>query len=207
VPKVLAKAGDSLADVYDVEGSIAGVDELITRDVTTFHEMGGTIFSERISGNIRRLSTGALAQNATFDLTITDLPASVSRILNMAIVMQIGDLGSRVGRATVAIRSAVQGREVPVYVWDNALDSVASIRIVDDGGAAGNTELLRPATMGLMSPGLLQGTGQPQVVSDIAFRGTINGFGAGTVELILLFQLAFSQIEGVSSRGLPVPSW
>jgi len=67
MPKVLGQVGVSLADAYDIEGSIAGVDELVTRDVSLTHDMAATIFSERVSTAIRRSATAALAQNTLFD--------------------------------------------------------------------------------------------------------------------------------------------
>ena len=43
--KILSQAGISLADLYNVEGSIAGIEQLDTRELPIVHEMSGTIFS------------------------------------------------------------------------------------------------------------------------------------------------------------------
>jgi len=200
--KILGKGGDSLADMYDVAGSIAGVEELDSESVKVVHEMGATIFSERLSGTIRRISTGDINQSTVFDLTLTDLPGTPNRILGVQV---IADVSGRASNAMVAVRDPVAGREFPVWVWDVTDDLEQDIRIVDNGAAVADMELLVPRS--LQTPSFLIGNNQPQGVPDIAFRGQSGAFGAGTVEIIALIYITFSQVGGLSSRGLPVPSW
>ena len=80
MPKILAQAGISLADVYDVEGSIAGTDELLSEDVSLVHEMGGHMMSERCRSFVVTLATGDQIQNANFAATGGLIPDSPNRI-------------------------------------------------------------------------------------------------------------------------------
>lgn len=199
--KIQSRVGNTLADTYDARGGIAGLEELRTQEVALVHEMGDTIQSERFSGTIRRRSAGAISQNSNFDSVISDLPAGVSRILGIAVLVD----ADRLSLCTVLLRDPVAAREMPILIWE-AGDTVAPLRIDDAGSGGANTfVLVAPSPNSPVS--LLVGTGQPQRVSDIALRGSTTGFGAGTVEPILLVHLAFAAIGGLSSRGLPIPSW
>ena len=80
MPKILSQAGDSLADSYDVAGSIAGVDDLITQDVQLLHEMGGTIFSERLTSQVLTIASGSIAQNSEYTGQFEDAADSPTRI-------------------------------------------------------------------------------------------------------------------------------
>lgn len=202
MPKVLAQAGTSLADVYDIEGSIAGVDQLISEEVHLQHEMGGAIFSERFNGHIQRLATGALVQNTDFDVISTELPDAVGRILGITVVAAPI---ARTGRAMVAIRDPGPGRELPLFVWDIANDVESQISIVEDGGASGLQAAL--ISNPLMIPNFSFGAEQPDVMNELAFRGRTTAFGAGTVSLVALVYIGFGAIAGISSHGLPIPSW
>ena len=203
--KILAQAGNSLADIYDVEGSIAGIDQLETRELPIVHEMGGTVFSERFSGNIRRAATAALAQNTAFDVVLQDFGATVQRVLAVSVFTDT--VAGRVDNAMVAVRDPGDDREVPIWHWDTAVDADLAIRIVDDGAAAQARIFLRPVTLLGGLPNILTGVDQPRSVQEIAFRGLTSGFGAGTVTLFLVLHVCFSQVGGLSSRGLPIPSW
>ena len=200
--KVLGQAGTSLADVYDVEGSIAGVDQLLSEDVNTVHEMGDTIASERFSGAIRRLQSGAINQSTSFGVSLTDLPAGVWRILNIAV---LGNQTARTANLSV-LMADTNGREIPLFVWDVAQDIESVVRIDENGAGATNLRYFI-GNPGLLGPTMGVGTGQPQRVDEIAFRGTSSAFGAGTVTYTLLIYIALMQVGGLSSIGLPVPSW
>jgi len=204
MPKVLSQAGISLADTYDVEGSIAGIETLESRDVSLVHEMGATILSERLSGTIRRVSTAALAQNTAFDSFFTDLPAGISRILGITV---FSDVAARVGQLSVMARDPTSGREQPLWVWQSTNDLEFNVRMSDNGAAAANHSFYRPIHPIRALPSLIIGGGQPQRVSDVAFRGLTNAFGAGTVTVVLIMYIALMQVGGISSRGLPVPGW
>ncbi len=202
MPKILSQAGISLADVYDVQGSIAGVEELSSGEVSLVHEMGATIFSERLSHNIRRSGTGAILQSVNFNLVINDLPAVPTRLLGVAV---FSDNAVRVLHAAILARSAGDGREIPIWVYDQV--NFLAIRMEDAGGGVADHELLLGNVQATMLPTFVGGNEQPQIVNELAFRGTTTAFGAGDVTITALYYTAFSQVGGLSSRGLPIPSW
>jgi len=200
--KVLSQSGDSLADLYDVEGSIAGIEQLETRELPIVHEMGATVFSERLSGFIRRSVTGNVAQSTSFNITMAGLPNGIFRILGLAVLV---DTVGRTAFVQVALRSIVGGREIPVFVWDTDNNVTSDILIVDDDAAAAVFGYLVPGPNLLPSLGV--GVGQRQRVGEeIVMRGSTSAFGAGNVELTLLVYLGLTH-TGISNRGLPVPSW
>lgn len=205
--KILAQAGISLADVYDVVGSIAGVSQLLSQEgVGLQHEMGGTLFSERLRGNIERLTTGDLAQNVTWDLTFTIDPGiHLYRVLGVYVQ---ADAPARVTQAQVSLRSAEQGRELPIFIWDSTNDVDTNIRVLENGAAV-TSDFAMMQTRPQAMPSLgISGDQRTRVGDEIVFRGLTSGFGAGTVEVVALFYLAFpSFTSSVSSRGLPLPAW
>jgi len=201
--KILSKSGDSLADAYDVEGSIAGIDTLETRELPIVHEMGGTVFSERMGGRHTRMISGALLQTVTFDITSTDITPGVNRLLG---VMVFGDAAARVSHAMVAIRDPVTGREFPIFIWDSVNNVETTIRIIDNDGAVATQFALigSPTAM----PSFAFGPDQPQSMPELVFRGATLTFGAGNVTLKALVYRTFASVaSGLSSRGLPVPGW
>jgi len=208
VGKVLSRAGVSLADMYNVQGSIAGVEELNSREVQVVHELGTTIFSERFGAGVRRVTTGDLVQSTAWDLVITGLAATpASRIMGVAV---LADVPARTNMAQVSVRDPFDGRELPIWVWDSTTDQFVDIRIVDNGAAAANIQYLQPTQRSYTLPALLV-RAVPSPVSglpEVAFRGQTSAFGAGTVEHILLFTTAQAITGRVpSSEGLPIPSW
>lgn len=200
--KILSRSGDSLADTYDVVGSIAGIEHLESRELTLVHEMGATLFSERFSGALRRISPAATAQGTNFNAVMTGLPAGASRIFALQVFT---DDASRLANVVVSLRSAVDSSEIPIWVWDqtNSID----VRFEDAGAGVATLTLLIPETGLSALPNMLVGSGQPQQVEQIAIRGLTTAFGAGTVTVTVLVYLGLSQIGGLSSRGLPIPSW
>jgi len=201
--KIQAQAGQSLADIYDIKGSIAGIDDLETRELGIIHEMGATVFSERYGQIVNRSSTGAIAQNITWDNVLTNLATAPNRLLAMVVY---ADAGARVLRAQVSIRSGFQSREVPVWIYDGT--NFIATRL-DDNGTLGVSDVLLPNVQQTQLPNMMGGSGQPgtNVASEIAFRGTTTGFGAGTVTVTMMALGAFADLGGVSSYGLPIPSW
>lgn len=198
--KVLSRAGTSLADVYDVRGSVAGVGELLSQEVQVVHEMGATIFSERMRTQILRLSSGDVAQNVDIDATITDMPGAPARILAVAVFV---DTASRLSRLAVHVRDPDAGQEIPIWIFAGGTDH--TMRIADDGAAAADVTLLTPDNYN--APNLLGGNLQVPSAHEIAMRGRTSGFGAGTVEAVALVYIAFAEIGGVNSKGLPLPGW
>ena len=202
--KILSQSGNSLADLYDVEGSVAGIDSLETRELPIVHEMGSTVFSERFSGNVRRGVTAALTQNTAFDVILTDFGQSAIRIVG---VLVFANSAGRVDNAMVAVRDPGDGREVPIWHYETSVDNDLNIRIDDNGAGAAAAILLRPVTLLENMPSMIIGNGQPAPMAEIAFRGLTSGFGAGTVITTVVLYTQFAEIGGISSRGLPIPSW
>lgn len=200
MPKVLSRSGTSLADVYDVEGSIAGVEQLLTADVQVVHEMGATIMSERLRTQILRLTSGAIAQNTDIDAVFTAMPGAPARILAVAVIV---DTSARLSRLAVHARDPDAGQEIPLWVFAGGTDH--TIRIADDGGAAADVTLLTPDNYN--APNLLGGNLHVPSAHEFSMRGRTSGFGAGTVEATALVQVAFAEVGGVNSKGLPLPGW
>jgi len=202
VPKVLAKSGDSLADLYDVVGSIAGVEELQSRDVQLLHEMGGTIFSERLSTRILSDTSGAVAQSTAIDTVILGFTTQpLARILGIFVFV---DVTARIADLAVSLEDdAAVGQGIPIWVWGGTEDVV---RMVDAGVGVNAIALVPTAAFNLM-PALMLGTPQPERTPNLTMRGNTSAFGAGTVEAIVHTLIAFPALGGVSSRGLPLPSW
>jgi len=200
--KILSQSGISLADAYDVQGSIAGVERLDSEEVKTVHEMGGTMFSERFQGALRRRETGDIAQNTNWAQLITDLPAGPSRVFAVAVFAESDD----VSHAVVSIRDPVSEREVPIWQWNTGVDTANLSLWQDSGAAVAAIFYLRPLVlMGI--PSFIIGGDQRVPVPDIAFRGRTTAFGAGTVNVILTLYIGHTHVGGLSSFGLPIPSW
>jgi len=201
--KILGKSGDSLADVYDVQGSIAGVEELDSESVKVVHEMGATIFSERFSTTLRRTTSTAIAQNIAFKVDVTDLPSTPSRILGISVIATL----DRIEKCSMAVADPLSSREMPFFVWDTNVDASIPVRWDDNGGGTVSEFFLRPLGGYLGIPLMLGGSGQPQTVPDLIFRGLSTGFGAGEVAVVATMMIAFSAVGGLDSRGLPIPGW
>jgi len=207
--KILSQSGDSLADIYDVEGSIAGIDTLESRELPIVHEMGATIFSERFSTLILREFVDDFGQSTGFNRTVSGIPVAAGsespfmRILAVAVFIETT---ATMDLASVSIDGG-DGQEIPIWSWDNAVDAEASVRTVVSGGAAGTQIFLRPAVGALMLPAIIALPGQPQNTPSLFFRGISAAFGAGTTQITALVHVAFPRQTGVSARGLPIPSW
>jgi len=198
--KILSQSGNSLADMYDAEGSIAGIDELVTRELPIVHEMGVTVFSERYHTAIRRFASGGLAQNTAISLQAADLPSAPTRLLGAAV---ISDVAARVDRLAISLRDPGATNEIPIWVFDG---TSTPIEFADAGAGTATFDLL--GAQQVFVPGMVGGDGQPfRMVSDIAIRGDTTGFGAGTVFVRAFLLLAFAFQGGLSSRGVPIPSW
>jgi len=199
--KVLSQSGISLADVYDVEGSIAGIEQLDSREVSLVHEMGHTIFSERFSTFSRRANI-EVSQSTNFEAFIVDLPSVPTRIIAISV---FSDNTARLSGAAVMLREPAEPREIPIWIWDGSSTTIFA-RFRDAGGNLISHQVMVPTLEQV--PNFVGGRKQPQFPTEIAFRGTSTGFGAGTVECTLLVHIAFSQIGGnISSHGLTIPSW
>jgi len=200
VVKILSQSGRSLADIYDAEGSIAGIDQLETRELPIVHEMGATVFSERFVTSIRRMASGALAQNTAISLALATLPSTPTRLLGVAV---ISDVAARVDRLAISLRDPGATNEIPVWVFDG---NSTPIEFADAGAGTATFDLL--GAQQVFTPSFVGGNGQPgRMVSDIAVRGDTTGFGAGDVFVRVFLHIAFAAAGGVSSFGLPLPGW
>lgn len=205
MPKVLGQAGISLADAYDVEGSSAGTDFLEAESVHLSHEMGATIFSERIASYIYTLNSGALLQNATWDDRWIYLPNTVSRLVGVSVCVIAAEAG-RVANCQVSIETLPTVAEIPVWMWDITDDIETPVRWSRAGAAAAAYSFLRP-TVGPALPALCVGVEAQYSGSMIQFRGLTGAFGAGNVTAILQLHVLYAALAGMSSVGLPIPSW
>ncbi len=203
--KVQSQSGNSLADQYDVQGSIAGIEQLETRELPIVHDLAPVLFSERLGAAVRRVTSGDILQSTAFDLLLTDLPAGISRIVGLSVIT---DNPARVADCIVTIQQDDGDREIPIFIWDSNEDSV-SARIIDDGAAATSFAFLTSNLNLTHLPTTLVGTSQPRRMSRIALRGVSTAFGAGTVVVTALLHILLTHLGGdvPSNRGVLVPSW
>ena len=141
--KIQAQAGSSLADVYDVRGSIAGIDQLETNDLPIVHEMGATVFSERLVGRLNRGTSGAIAQNTTFDIDFASLVENeaLARVVGISVWT---DAAARLVNVAWLLVDDRDGREIPVWAWDSVNGISVITRLSNQGAAAANVDLLIP---------------------------------------------------------------
>lgn len=198
-PKILSKAGESLADLYDVKGSVAGVEELNSRDVGLQHEMGGTIFSERLRTDIIRNAPIVVAQNVTTDDTYSSF--FVDRPSRIMSIEMLTDDESRLLQVTMAIRTSPT-QEIPIWAWQ-LTDQSLPVRFIDAGSSA--TMQLLINQMPMTFPSML--VGDQNRVPRLGIHFISSGFGAGTVSLTTIIHTLHVEEEGISSHGLPLPSW
>lgn len=204
--KILSQAGQSLADMYDVEGSIAGIDELLTRELPIVHEMGATIFSERLRIQVWNINTGPLPQNTNFDLGILNpSQAGMGRILGVVVVCNIA---AQVATASVSIDRPLAGgatiNECPIWIWGG--DSYPTRLELDTSIVQRDVLLCAPGQCFI--PNFVSGNRQgPWPMLHVMFRGRMAGFGAGTETIWFKTMIGFFQTDGVSEYGTPVPSW
>ena len=204
--KVQSSAGSSLADTYDVVGSVIEIERLETRHPQAVLDLQATVFSERLSGAMRRFTSGDILQSVTFG-TIETMPLVPCRLLA---IQMFTDNAARITRACVVVRSEFTdgtAQEIPICVWD-ATNS-ESVRFVDDNNAAAPLALLVPTLASLRDPLMTFGLEQQENAHQLVLRGDSSAFGAGTVEIWAVAYIAHAIGTGVgpSSHGLPIPSW
>jgi len=206
--KVLGQAGISIPDVYDVVGSQAPIDRLSSEEPQYVHEMGSTIFSERFSGQIGRNPTGDIDQNVTIGTIITGLNAPINRLHGLSVWNAGNNTVARLLRLAIYSRapdgaSTPLERENLIWIWDGTVTAATNM----DEGTVATVEYLNPVAALTQLPAMQTSQVQPLAVPEFAMRGRTLGFGAGTIELILNTHFGFAEIIGVSSYGLPIPSW
>lgn len=207
--KILSQAGTSLADIYDVEGSVVGLDALSVEEIQGVHELGGTIHSERLSVFHRNIASDDELQNVAFNTSMSGFPDSINRILGIFVVASVA---SRVAFVTLSIGDPATGREHIIWAWDETADAEGPVRW-DDGSGAANISGLRTLAGPLgTQPNLLVRTGARWRMPSMVMRGLTNGFGAGNVTVTAQIMLcrpdrSVTAPGDPNSRGLPIPSW
>jgi len=204
--KILSQDGQSLADIYDVEGSIAGIEQLETRELPIVHEMGATVFSERFTTRVFRIPTGDMLQTVTFRQELTTLPETPARLLGLRVIT---DFTSRIARCAVLVNDPTVSQDFPIWVLDTSTVASETLTMEDAGGSVTVADLLPRPALNLLSPIFVGGSEQQgNMVSNVALVGLTTTFGAGDVEVIALLYLAFPRRDiNISSKGLPIPSW
>lgn len=205
---IQSRIGASLASLYDVRGSIAGLEILRQEEVSVVHDMALTASSERMSAAIRRAEIGETAQSINFALVMSDFPTDPWMLHGLQVVTVDAEADfTRIG--VNMRRTAPNGdfQEMPIWNWDETNSSSAIL--VDDDNAAAQFVLFHPVEGTKVLPLLMLGTDQPQTVQDLIIRGDTAAFGAGTVTLVVLARLSLFDPGGLnrSAHGLPVPSW
>jgi len=199
-PRILSQAGKSLADVYDVVGSVAGIDELHSREVHLSHDMASTIFSERMASRILQDSTPTTTQSDDFDSEILLLPATPFRIHGITIFNGTLNTVARLANLVIVMRDELNTNDTIVWMWDG------TVEIQRLEGAAKEVLMPEIGFAGCL-PSIGMGGDQPATVGQMFARGDTLAFGAGDITLGIRTHISFSQLEGVSSVGLPIPSW
>ena len=205
--KIQTKSGSSIADTYDVVGSIAGVQELDQDSVKVVHEMGATIASERMGVSVLRVDTGVILQSVVFGASIfgVQLPPTVFKLVNLIV---FADVAGRLTNVAVVARdpNAAVIQEVPIWTWDGGATN--TVRMSDEGAATAEVEVLIP-TAGISAvPLFMSGRAQPNEFSELIVRGTTSAFGGGDVTIAMLAVFAHPDHALIGgSVGLPIPSW
>jgi hypothetical protein len=210
MPKILAQAGISLADSYDVEGSIVGVEDLNAGDVSLIHEMGGTIMSERLQSFILRLVPTAPAASSNWTVSSGELPDCANRILGAIVVMPSAN-STDITNCSISIQNGAIDRQFPFWTWDTGEDAEIRIRFNLDGAGPEDFRQLRPRE-GIQLPSLATRLGLGEQMPNIRFNGTTSAFGGGTVAIEAYVHICRPNPEvpspgHPSSHGLPLPGW
>lgn len=209
--RVLAQAGHSLADLYDVEGSSIDIEALDNDEVKLVHDLSGTIHAERLHANLNVMDSTAQAQNLSWDVELVGFRANVpQRLLGISV---LANTAARVTRASISLAdNSTNAPEIILWAWDIADDAEVSTLWSDNGAAVAVFFLLSPLGYVSVLPTLLVRLGVAAGMPSIFFRGSTEAFGAGTVRTraILHFARPLPPLVAAgdpSSAGLPLPSW
>jgi len=204
--KILSRAGASLADIYDVEGSIAGIEQLETRELGIVHEMGATVFSERFSTRIIRITTGDIAQNTDFNIEEVNVSETPARLLGVQVFATVV---SQTLRCAVLATDPILGQDFPLWVFDTAATNSDTV-FLEDAAVHSNKQVLVPRIGIPVGPAFVGGREQQgTMASSVTLTGRTTGFGAGVVVHTALLLIAFARSDGSRSppRGITIPSW
>lgn len=202
MPKVLSQSGMSLSDAYDILGSVAGIDQLLTEEVQVVHDLAQTLTMERMQARIFTLVSGLIAQSTAFSVTLNPVTEAPVRVYGITVQV---DTTSRLANCNVTARDPANSTEIPMWVWDATAED--TIRM-DDGVALADQIVLRPSEFYNPLPMCLYGTELAEHVNEFRLRGNTSAFGAGTVRTTAQIYMSFLDAPGtLSSRGVPIPSW
>lgn len=208
---VQAQAGFSLGDIYDVVGSVVGIRSLDMDEVKAVHELGATIFSERLNANLNMMDSTSILQNVSFNIELVGFRPDVpQRLLGVSV---LSNTTARLTRASLSIRGQpATSPELVFWAWDSAADPETEVRWSDNGAAVATFFMLTPLALSAIMPTMLIRLGVGALMPSIFFRGTSSGFGAGNVRVraILHFARPMPPLVAAgdpSSHGLPLPSW
>jgi len=204
VAKILSKIGDSLADTYDIEGSIAGIDQLNSADVSLVHDMSQVMLSERLAGDLVALDSPATDASTSFNVTLASPTATPSRIQQVSVINEVTNTVARLTHLAIYLRDRAGNQEVPIWVWDG---TVSVQRMAFDGTVVATVEILTPIPAFSTLPSMQIGAGQQRSVEDFVMRGSTEAFGAGDITLRSLIYLNFPFSTGLPNRGITIPSW
>jgi len=205
VAKVQSRVGRSLADLYDVEGSIVGIEDLLSGDVNVVHDMAWTAAAEQRTSAIRRAAT-SFAQSTDVTVEIAGLPLDNFVLQGLAVIT---DDESRLVNATVVARNIARTQDYPLWVWDerNTPDD-APVRL-EDNNVTANFDFLIPVPGAVSPPMAMHGRNQPDRggILELRLLARSTAFGAGTVSVTLLAMISLVNPGGLnnSAYGLPVP--
>lgn len=212
--KILSQAGISMADTYDIEGSIVGVENLDANNVSLVEDMGPRVMAERMKTIMVTGTTGALADAIDFNITVlgsTTIPSPdcASRVLSVNVYIPAAN-ATEIENWSLTVRDQNLQREAALITWDIDIDSEVKVVWNNDGAGAANFIQLRPLTHQL--PGLLTRAGDLEIAPLLLWRGTTAAVVATTVTATLVIQLARPNRTNPaagqpSSHGLPIPSW
>lgn len=205
---IQTKAGESLADQYQVAGSSVEITELRDKEgINLSHDMGAVLLSERMELQNRQISAEAVAQGVNFEETFT-APGLADAPSRLIAIRMIANETARILRATLMLQDPQSGREVPLFAWDSAADAEVVVLWSDNGAARAGDFLLAPVIAVTILPVLLVRMGALHTMPNLILTGRTEAFGAGTVTLRCLMTIA-APIAGPTGAtvGLPIPSW
>lgn len=205
--KILSQSGIALADQYQIEGSIVGVENLQTEDVSLVHEMGAAMASERMKQIQVLMEPTAPLENINFSLSSGNVADCPNRILHAAVYIPAANAGD-ITSCQLSIEDGSTGVNTVFFEFNDAQDDEGAIRWDDGTGVADMLTLRGRLTL----PSLLIRPNIGSVMPSIRFAGKTSGFGAGTVAVAALIHLVrpaqlVPQPGQASSHGLPLPSW
>jgi len=206
--KILSQAGVSLADVYEIEGSVVGLENLDVGDIQGVHDLGPQIQSERLRTFYVTLATGDILQNIAFEVIAGGIPDSVNRILGVQVIFENA---GRLDFASLSISDSVTGNEIPIWVWDKNDDPERRMRWSISGAAVVQDIQCQPLGPSLL-PYLITRHGDSGLMPNLIFRGQADGFGAGNMNARCVVALCRPNTGNPgagepSSHGLPIPGW